>query len=248
MSEGPSTVGVVDDSDAGEELAAALAGAGLEVTVGDPETVVAAAPDAVVAAGDRATADVVAAGPATPIVPIDAGPGIRSVPRDDVATAADALAAGDWELEAHAPLSVAVDGTPVATATFDVTLLTGEPARISEYEVLADGERLDGSRADGVVVATPAGSTGYARRIEAPILAPDTGVAVAWIAPFRTDPDRWVIDPDVLEIRVCREEASVDLHVDDRVLRSVAPGDVVELAPADPVDVAVLPASSARYG
>lgn len=222
--------------------------AAVDATAADAASLDAATLDAIVAVGQRAVADVAATAPSAPIVPVDAGAGIRSVPTSAVDAIPAAIRAGDWATEIHTPLSVAVGDDVVGTATYDVTLVTAEAAHISEYAVVVDGDGLDRTRADGVVVATAAGSTDYARRVDAPVVAPETGVAVAWIAPFRTDPDRWVVRPSTLSIRIEREEAAVDLYCNDRGMGSVAPDEVVSLSPAAPVTVAVLDVARGRYG
>lgn len=248
MSDDAPTVGLVGDGTLPSDLQAELATAGVDVTAGQADTVLEAKPDVVIAVGDRSVAAVGSQTSSVPVVPVDAGAGIRSVPEDAVDAIPAAVATGDWETERHTPLSIAIGGERIATAVFDVALVTAEAAHISEYEVVVDGERLDRSRADGVVVATPAGSTGYARRVQAPVLTPETGVAVAWIAPFRTDPDRWVVEPESLELGVRRDEATVDLHVDERVVQSIGPGETVSVTRAEPFSVAVLACSRNRYG
>lgn len=249
MSDDPPAVSIVGDASAISELEPTLLEVGLDV---ESANVVSGlrppASDVVVAIGERAVVDVATSGLAAPVIPVGAGPGIRSVPRDDIDALPAAITAEDWELEHHVPLSVSVDGETVGTAVFDVTLVTAAAARISEYEVYSDGDVLDRSRADGVVIATPAGSTDYARRVDAPVQSPGTGAAVAWIAPFHTNPDHWVVDPGALSIHVQRDEASVDLVVDERVTRTVGPENIVSVTPTEQFEVAVLDASRHRHG
>ncbi|MFD1641026.1 hypothetical protein [Halohasta litorea] len=107
-------------------------------------------------------------------------------------------------VEAH-PLVVSADGTQ-STAAFDTTLVTSEPARISEYAVSVDGRQHAAFRADGVVVASPLGSHGYNRAAGGPQLGFGTGLAVVPIAPFATIADAWVVEPP-LSVSVERETA-----------------------------------------
>lgn len=248
MTDDAPSVSLVGDGSDVAALGTALDDGGIDVhAVDHPADGLPSAADLVVAVGERAVADVATCAPSVPVVPVGAGPGIRSISPGSPDSLVAAIEAGDWGTERHVPLSVCVGEDIVGTAVFDVTLVTAEPARISEYEVFVDGNVLDRSRADGVVVTTPAGSTDYARRVDAPVLAPGTGVAVAWIAPFRTDPDRWVVDPDVLEVHVEREEATVDLLLDERVMRTIGPDETVTVRPADPFEVAVFDAGRNRY-
>lgn len=246
MNDRAMTVGVTGEG--AEAVAERLASEGVDVHVDTPDALARSDVELAVAIGAAAIGDLVATGQTAPIVPVDAGAGIRSVPRAAVDSLAAGIRAGTWELEDHHPYAVTVDDERVGTAVFDLTLVTAEAARISEYTVDADGEHVDTARADGVVVATPAGSTEYARRIHAPILGPEAGVAAAWIAPFRADPDRWVLQPDSLALWVERDEAAVDLVVDGRVLQTIGPDESVHLDREDPFSVAVFPASRDRYG
>ena len=108
-------------------------------------------------------------------------------------------------------------------AIFDVTLATDEPARISEYDVSSRGTSVVRFRADGVVVATPVGSRGYAHRADGPLLSPALdAVAVVPIAPFEIRPQRWVLPNDRLSLSVLRaDDGPVTLSVDERVVGSV---------------------------
>lgn len=94
------------------------------------------------------------------------------------------------------PLVVSVAESE-STAAFDTTLITSEPARISEYALSVDGRPHATFRADGVVVASPLGSYGYARAAGGPQLGFGTGLAVVPIAPFATMTDTWVLQPPV---------------------------------------------------
>lgn len=127
----------------------------------------------------------------------------------------DRAADRPWPTVEAAPLVVSVDGTR-STAAFDATLVTSEPARISEYAVSVAGRPHATFRADGVVVASPLGSHGYARTAGGPKLAFGTGLAVVPIAPFATIADTWVIEPPV-SVCVERETPVTVLADADRI-------------------------------
>ncbi|ELZ27293.1 sugar kinase [Halogeometricum pallidum JCM 14848] len=185
--------------------------------------------DALFAVGEDALLSLAAEDVSTPILPVDCTVGHRSVPPERVGDAVRRLRSGEGRVVSHPALSVAVAGEPAGTALADVTLMTDAPARISEYAISTPEERVGSFRADGVVVATPLGSTGYARAAGGPTLAPDTGVVAVPIAPYTTLPDSWVFRlPVVLSVE--RDEASVSLIVDAEERRSVPPHAPVELA------------------
>ncbi|WP_254273935.1 ATP-NAD kinase [Haloarcula marina] len=234
------TVGVVGDAGVAE----AVRDAGYSVVRGTPEDVPTA--DSVVAVGSDAVRAVATADGDSLVLPVDAGRGVRSVSRAAVGDAVDAL--DDATVERHPVLSVTVAGEPTGMAVWDVTVVTADAAHISEYAIQTPTDAVGKFRADGVTVATPAGSPGYARRIGGPILAPSDAVGVvAPVAPFATSPDHWVLPIDALSLSVERDEATVALFVDGTRRGTVDCGDAVSLALSGTARVAVVGASRSRF-
>jgi len=66
----------------------------------------------------------------------------------------------------------------------DVVLSKGDAGRMIEFELHLDGEFIYVLRADGMIVATPTGSTAYALSANGPILHPSVqGIAVVPLCP-----------------------------------------------------------------
>lgn len=240
-----SAVGVVGaDTDA---VVAAVESAGGRATVGAANRVVDES-QAVVAVGEPALLAVARTGTSRPVLPVAAGRGVRSVPREAVAGGVADFVAGDYERVTHPLVDVRVDGRTRATALFDLMLVSAEPAQISEYAVERGDERVTQFRADGVVVATPAGSSGYASAAGGPVLTPDTdAVAVVPVAPFETDSDHWVLPPDGLNVSVERDETAVHLLADDRVVGPVEPHEPIRVIPAGSIPLAVVAAGRSPF-
>ncbi|MFB6156852.1 MAG: hypothetical protein ABEJ34_03310 [Haloferacaceae archaeon] len=218
--------------------AAASAAAGVERVGADED------PDVVTAVGEDALIGLADDLPDAPVVPSWPGGGPHVVPPASLGTALESVAAGDVRIDGHPVLGVTVEGRTAGRALMDATLVTSDPARISEYGVHARGERVASARADGVTVATPLGSAGYARTAGGPLLAPGTGVAVVYIAPFTTNPDVRVLRPN-LELSVERDEGPVSLVLDDAIRRRVGPDERVAVRRAATVDVAVVSGTGA---
>ena len=83
---------------------------------------------------------------------------------------------GDFETEERILLEAEVvrDGKVLhaANAFNDVVINKGQLARLIEFETLLDGEFVNSTRADGIIIATPTGSTAYALSAGGPILHP----------------------------------------------------------------------------
>lgn len=227
----------------GGRIEQALRGAGATVT--DP-----ADAEVLVAVGERALLEAVR-GETPPVLPVDAvggGRSVRSAFDADLADGADsedvaaALVGGAYRTVTRRRLSVRLGDDPVGSALLDVALMTSEPARISEYAVRVDGERVDEFRADGVVVAGVLGSGGYARRAGGPLLLPGAGSVIVPVSPFSTRADSWVAPPDAaVTLSVERDDGAVSLLLDDEVDRRVEPHRPVDIRPGEPVELVDLP-------
>jgi NAD+ kinase len=209
---------------------------------------VAAESDYLVALGESALLALARTDPGVPVLPVAAGRGVRSVPRSDAGNAIRALLDGPVQTDRHPQWRVTVGDRTRAHVLTDLMLVTAEPAEISEYAVAADGEPVDQFRADGVVLATPAGSSGYAHAAGGPVVPPETDASVIVpVAPFATDTDHWVVPSAGLTVTVERDESAVQLIADDRVVGPVDPGDRVRVSPDGAVETAVVPASRSCF-
>lgn len=241
---GETLVGVVGSG--ADSVADAVAATAVDVTVAPAAEL--GAVDLVVASGSTAVSAAATDGPDAPVLPVDAGRGVRSVPAAAVGEAVASFAAGEAETTTRPVLSVSVDGDAPVRALFDVMLVTTEPARISEYAVTTGETPAAEFRADGVVVATPAGSTGYADAADGPVLDPETDVlSVTPVAPFVTDAQRWVVPDDDLTLSVERDEGDVSLLVDGRDRGTVSPATPVRVRRSDELRLAVVDESRPFY-
>lgn len=217
------TVSVVGVSD---ELIETIEAAGHTVRTSSPTTVGEVDPSAIVTVGESTLLAVARERPAAPILALDTEIGPDAGERTEITAAID-----DGTERTRPLLDVSVEGDPIASALMDVTLVTSEPARISEYAIDHDHRRVAAFRADGVVIATPAGSRGYAAAAGGPTLSPTVdALCVVPIAPFHTQSTRWVLDTSALTLSVLRDEGTVSLLIDDTERGAVGPDQRVRLA------------------
>jgi NAD+ kinase len=149
--------------------------------------------------------------------------------------ALQALLDGKCEIEHRAKLRARVmrAGREVfnAPALNDVVVSRGAVGGMIELVVKVDGELMYRQRADGLIVATPTGSTAYALSANGPILHPSlAGLTLVPVAPQTlsnrpiTLPDDCVID---IELTGGREMA---VHCDMQSFSELALGDIVRVA------------------
>jgi NAD+ kinase len=227
-------IGVVGpDADVGS-FEDAIADAGETSRSGPATDVIGADPDAVVAVGEAGVIDLVRSSSdvAVPVLAVGVAAGHEGDPRagspvvsgHEATSAIEALASGRFETVQQPVLAVDVGEERAGRAAFDAMVVTSDPVGISEYGIVA-GRELGTVRADGVVVATPAGSHGYARAAGGSRIVADAPVAtVVPVAPFTMTPERWVVDLDSPVEITTERDVDVSLVLDDerREIRSEA--------------------------
>lgn len=113
---------------------------------------------------------------------------------------------GDYQTESRLLLHAEImrKGRIVHTAKAfnDVIVSKGDLARLIEFETYLDGEFVNSSRADGVIIASPTGSTAYALSSGGPILHPSLeAIALVPICPHTLSNRPIVVSSDsIIEI------------------------------------------------
>lgn len=95
----------------------------------------------------------------------------------DIAQRIDALCAGDYTLDTRAVIQAAADGEPLEGSPYalnDIAVLKRDAAAMITIHADIDGEHLITYRADGLIIATPTGSTAYSLSNGGPIIVPQT--------------------------------------------------------------------------
>lgn len=101
---------------------------------------------------------------------------------------------GKYNVEERAKLKVIVDGKRLPDAANEVTVQTSRIAKIMYLKIFVEDELIETLGADGVIVATPTGSTSYALSAGGPILDPSVNaMVIAPLAPFKLSARPWVI-------------------------------------------------------
>jgi len=138
--------------------------------------------------------------------------------------------AGEFETIRLPTISV---GRPNGTwnALNDVSVHRKAGLRVADLGYALAGEEIGRVRCDGLVVATPQGSTGYNLANGGPVLAWGVeGYVVSFIAPHSLTARALVVAPaDELTINNASREEPVEVHVDGRPTLELAPGEDVHV-------------------
>jgi NAD+ kinase len=152
---------------------------------------------------------------------------------------ASAIARGRFSTSVRTLLEVGVHraGRPVESfvALNEITLARGDTGRLVSLLAKVNGEHLNNYRADGLIVATPTGSTAYSLSAGGPLISPQAAVFVITpICPHSLSQRSLVVSDDVI-ITLSPEDRDMSpmlFTVDGRDNMRIDAGDFVEIRKA----------------
>ena len=206
------------------------------VTIGDDGATVDAAFDAILSFGGDGTmlrtVDLVADAD-VPVLGVNCGQMgyLTGVDPGELDDALERLRTGDFSVSERTVLAVRVSSTGPAggtwTALNEAVVEKPNPGRLVRFEVVINGAPFTSYAADGVIVATPTGSTAYSFSVGGPIVSPRLAcLLMTPVSPHMLF-DRTLVldDTDSLELHVTERPAV--LTVDGREVGELEPGAVV---------------------
>jgi NAD+ kinase len=164
---------------------------------------------------------------------------LTGVSGEDWSRAVDSIAAGDFRLSTRTLLRVELERDGRTAETFtglnDAVVSRGHHSQLIKVEVRIDGEELSVYHADGLIVATPTGSTAYSMSAGGPLLLPDSACFVITpICPHvLTNRSTVVADTSRLELRLVGPGPGVTVNVDGQEIREFGPADVLRISRAE---------------
>ncbi|MFN2541278.1 MAG: NAD(+)/NADH kinase [Chthoniobacterales bacterium] len=161
--------------------------------------------------------------------------------------AVECIAAGKIAFTERTLLEVTLARRPPMIALNDAVFSRGELSRLIRLRARVDGEPLTEFNADGLIVATPTGSTAYSLSAGGPIMSPESGVLVITpICPHvLTNRSIIVSDDSVIEVEATESDYPVYLTVDGRDPLRLEMGAIVRITKAaKTLPLAVMPDTS----
>lgn len=145
------------------------------------------------------------------------------------------------------------DGVEIAsgTAVNDIALHPGMSVRMMTFELYVDGEFVYSQRSDGLIVATPTGSTAYALSAGGPLLFPELdAIVVVPLNPHTLSSRPIALHGDAqIEIRVSsRNELHPLITCDGHNDIGTEPGDVISIKKHANDILLIHPADNNFYG
>jgi len=136
------------------------------------------------------------------------------------------LIEGDYYIDERIKLRTFLNGeNNVPDALNEVAILTGIPGKIIHLRYYVDGGLADEVRADGLIVSTPTGSTGYAMSAGGPFVDPRLNVVViAPLAPIALSSRPMIIPAEsVVDVRNMAITREIVLAIDGQFYTYLPP-------------------------
>jgi NAD+ kinase len=140
---------------------------------------------------------------------------LAEIAEENLLSAAENIINQDHTIARRMRLDVQVlrDGQEIAFETVlnDIVINKGALARLADIETYINDHYLTTFRADGLIIATPTGSTAYSLAAGGPVIHPQVpGIILTPICPF-TLTNRPLILPETAQIKIKLERGSSDI-------------------------------------
>jgi NAD+ kinase len=193
----------------------------------------------------------------TPILGINRGRlgFLADVTPEEMLTSVDHVLQGNYTTDSRLLLKACLlrssGDQEVAFALNDVVLQRRETGRMVDFETRIAGQYVNTHSGDGLVVATPTGSTAYALSCGGPIIEPQLdAVVVVPICPH-TLTDRPIViaaDQSVEVSLLQRDDTKAEITVDGFSMGDIRPGDKLQISAANDRVTLVHPPGYDFYG
>lgn len=168
----------------------------------------------------------------------------------EIESTLDRVLSGDYIIEDHTVIKLESDGEVVSCNPFalnDIAVLKRDSASMISIKARVNGDFLVNYRADGLIIATPTGSTAYSLSNGGPIIVPQSGsLCITPVAPHSLNIRPIVInDTGVIELEVESRSHNFLVAVDGRSLK-MAEGTRLTIRKA-PYTVKIIKLKNRRY-
>ena len=142
----------------------------------------------------------------------------------EIETTLDHVLRGDHIIEDHTVIKLETNGETVECNPFalnDIAVLKRDSASMISIRAYVNGDFLVNYQADGLIIATPTGSTAYSLSNGGPIIVPQSGsLCITPVAPHSLNIRPIVInDTSVIKLEVCSRSHNFLVAVDGRSMK-----------------------------
>ncbi|MDA3031228.1 MAG: NAD(+)/NADH kinase [Actinomycetota bacterium] len=141
---------------------------------------------------------------------------------------------GEWSIDDRMMLDVSVNGVRAGRALNEAVVEKSESGHTVRLLARIDGEPFTHYAADGLIVATPTGSTAYSLSARGPIVSPrHRAILLTPVSPHMLFDRSLVLDPsEIVEIEVSGHRRA-ELAIDGQPTAQLDEGDIVTCIPSE---------------
>ena len=196
------------------------------------------------------------AGSGVPVVGVNRGSlgFLAAIAPGDIEEKFEQILSGDYSIEDHFLLQAQVFRDDVlvssSTALNDVVVNPSSMSRMMEFDLLVNEEFVYNQRSDGIIVASPTGSTAYSLSAGGPIMHPrlDALVVVPMFPHTLTSRPLVVSGDSTVMVRIIdAAEGAPQLSCDSQINLPLEVGDVVKVGKSDEPLNLLYPAGHSFY-
>ena len=116
----------------------------------------------------------------------------------------------------------------------EIVIHSRKVAQLIEYELFIDQDFVYRQKADGIIVASPTGSTAYSLSANGPIIHPSAkAICLLPMFPHSLNSRPLIVDENAhIQIRICKRGSS-SMSLDSHLIHSLQYGDVINISKAD---------------
>ncbi|MCL5803664.1 MAG: NAD(+) kinase [Thermoplasmataceae archaeon] len=157
---------------------------------------------------------------------------LNEVEIGDVEKSIYSIIRGDYKIEKTMKLSVKINGVEVEECTNEVVIHTSKISKIRKFKIYVSDNFIDGTNADGVIVATPIGSTSYSYSAGGPLVLPSMdAMVISYLAPFGTRVRPIVASPaETVRVKLVGKDQQCTVILDGQVEYPINSSDTVEIS------------------
>jgi NAD+ kinase len=155
---------------------------------------------------------------------------LADIEPDRLEDAIEVLASGSWQESRRMTIEAVVNDRDPVIGINDVVIEKVLSQRLISIEVSIDGERFINYHADGLILATPTGSTAYNLSAGGPLVGPEIeALVLSPVAPHSLFSKSIVLPPATEILCTVVQDRSAGVSVDGYDLGTVGPGDEIRV-------------------
>ena len=163
---------------------------------------------------------------------------LAKVTKKDLFQRLDEIIAGNYKIEERSLAAAIIkskDGISKHICLNDFVVSNGESHRVLDFQVHVDNSLVAKYKADGLIVATPTGSTAYSLSSGGPIITPNVdSLAITPISPHSLTSRPLVIsDSSSVKIDFPDQKDKVTFSTDGQVFNVINPDSIIEIDKAN---------------